>query len=98
MQEVVSEHIAATHLAMHLERLDEAVSRYRQQLGRIPQSPSQLVEKGFLLEVPQDPFGGVYVIDPQTGKVSSSTGRMPSKLHRSKLREKQLKGELGRDF
>jgi len=98
MREVVNEHIASARLAMHLEQLNQAVSSYRDRRGEIPRSVSQLLEEGFLLEAPQDPFGGVYVIDPETGKVSSSTGKEPSKLHRSKLRERQMRGELGRDF
>ena len=98
MREVVSGHIAMAHLAMHLEQLNQAVASYREQFGEVPQSPSELVEKGFLSQLPQEPFGGVYVIDRGTGAVSSSTGKKPSRLHRSKLRDKQLQEELDLDL
>jgi hypothetical protein len=98
MLEVVDEHIAKTKLSIHLQRLNDAVSTYRTQFGVMPLSTPQLVAKGLLNEVPPDPFGGVYIIDPETGTVSSSTGTAPSKLYRSTLYEKQRKGELGQDF
>jgi hypothetical protein len=98
IRQVVGEHIAMARLAVDLQQLNQAVSHYRERFGETPQSPSELVEKGVLAAVPQDPFGGVYTIDPETGAVSSSTGKEPSKLHRSKLYEKQLKGELGQDI
>jgi hypothetical protein len=98
MREVVGEHISMARLAAHLQQLNQAVSSYRTRFGEVPQSTSQLVERGLLADVPRDPFGGVYVIDPESGTVSSSTGKEPSKLHRSKLYEKRLKGDLGRDF
>ena len=98
MLEVVDEHIAKTKLSIHLQQLNDAVSTYYQRFAVIPWSTSQLVDTGLLHEIPQDPFGGEYVIDPQSGEVSSSTGTEPSKLYRSKLHEKQLRGELGQDF
>lgn len=98
MLEVVDEHIAKTRLSIHLRQLNAAASKYHERFGIWPWSTSQLLETGLLSEVPQEPFGGVYVIDPHSGQVSSSTGTEPSKLHRSKLREQQMKGELPREF
>jgi hypothetical protein len=47
--------------------------------------------------VPADPFGGEYVLDPQSGAARSTSGRTPSKLHTSKIRERALQGHPVRD-
>jgi hypothetical protein len=57
-----------------------------------------LVDAGLLPAVPADPFGGTYVVDQLSGAVRSSSGREPSRLHRSKMREKAVHGEPVRDI
>jgi hypothetical protein len=98
MREVVREHIAMAQLARDLQQLDAAVASYQSRFGGIPTNLSALVDAQLIGEVPEDPFGGVYLIDPETGAVRSSTGRKPSRLHLSKLRKKRLRGESVRDF
>jgi tetratricopeptide (TPR) repeat protein len=98
MRQVISENMREAKLASHLEQLDRAIAVYRQRNGSTPAALASLVESGLITHVPDDPFGGVYVIDAQTGKASSSTGHRPSALHQSKLREKRMRGESLRDF
>jgi tetratricopeptide (TPR) repeat protein len=98
MREIVRRHMLEARLADDLERLADAVEAYRARHGRIPPSIDSLVEAQLLLEIPVEPFGGRYVIDPQTGAVSSSSGEAPSRLHESPLRAKFLRGESMRDL
>jgi hypothetical protein len=97
LRDVVRENLQEARVADDLQRLNAAVDTYRTDTGRTPLTVEALVDAGLLSAVPADPFGGAYVIDQLTGTVRSSTGREPSRLHQSKLREKALRGELLRD-
>jgi hypothetical protein len=98
MRQVISENIREAKLTSHLEQLDKAISVYRQRFGSPPATLQALAEAGLITHVPEDPFGGIYEIDPASGKARSSTGHRPSALHQSKLREKRLRGESLRDL
>jgi tetratricopeptide (TPR) repeat protein len=93
VRDVVRQQMKEARLAVRLEHIGDAVERYRKRTGRIPASAETLVEAGLLTEVPEDPFGGSWKIDPETGKVRSSTGQEPSRLHQSRAREQVLRGE-----
>lgn len=94
---VVAEHMREARLAADLDHLQTAVETYRQRSGALPRSLPALVEAGLLPAVPRDPFGGVYELDPATGAVRSSSGRVPSALHDSRTRERALRGESVRE-
>ncbi|MEK7202177.1 MAG: hypothetical protein AAB669_01440 [Patescibacteria group bacterium] len=60
---------------LHLEMtffLEDAVAKYRQQFGRYPASPQDLVTKKIIKEVPVSPLGVGFAIDTQTGAVSEA--------------------------
>ena len=95
---VVREHMREAQLAADLERLQTAVNTYRQRTGTLPPSLPALVEAGLLPAVPRDPFDTVYELDPGTGAVRSASGRVPSALHDSRVREHALRGEPVRDL
>ena len=61
-----------------LDRLEKAVSRFQAQYAERPARLEELLEKGVLQELPTEPFGGLYLYDPETGVVRSSEvqGRM----------------------
>ncbi len=56
-----------------LRMLEKAVAHYRQQRGAFPSHLSDVVAAGYLARIPEEPFGGVYVLDRRTGTVSSSS-------------------------
>jgi len=93
MRAVVDQHMREAQLAMDLDRLTVAVAAYRERFGYPPSSLSNVVDVQLLDRVPNDPFGGVYLIDPESGSVTSSTGHTPSRLHQSKVRERVLRGK-----
>jgi hypothetical protein len=69
-------------IARDLLTMDQALTRYRQTRGRTPQTLVDLVKEGYLVEVPEEPFGGEYRMDPETGEIISSTHRERLRLHR----------------
>jgi tetratricopeptide (TPR) repeat protein len=95
---VVGEQLREAQLAAELQRIDDAAAVYRARTGGAPPTVAALVEAGLLPTRPADPFGGHFEIDPVTGAARSSTGRTPSQLHHSKIREKALAGESVRDM
>lgn len=97
VREVLRNQMREARLSADLERIGTAVAAYRDRFGEFPHSLSALVGTNLLNEIPPDPFGGVYRLDPTTGAVSSSTAHQPSRLYRSKKGEAALRGELPRD-
>ncbi len=56
-----------------LRRLEHAIQRYHQAQRKYPKALSDLVSSGILPAIPDEPFGGAYTFDAQTGEVSSSS-------------------------
>jgi len=98
LRQLVRENMEEARLAADLQRLNTAVEAYQANTGHLPLTVEALVDAGLLPVVPADPFGGTYVIDQLSGAVRSSSGREPSRLHRSKMREKAVRGEPVRDM
>lgn len=94
---IVGEQMRDARLAADLNLLQAGVDAYRQRFGIPPASLQALVGAGLVAGIPTDPFEGVYEIDAD-GRVRSSTGREPSKLHTSAYRDRALRGESLRDL
>ena len=56
-----------------LRIIEDAVEAYWMQHRTLPATLTDLVATGNLLSLPQEPFGGDYRLDPDTGSISSST-------------------------
>ncbi|MBI3356795.1 MAG: hypothetical protein HY038_08510 [Nitrospirae bacterium] len=56
-----------------LRFLEKAVEIYLTQHRAFPKALTDLVETGTIPVLPEEPFGGHYRLDPETGTVSSST-------------------------
>ena len=69
-------------IARDLLTMDQALTRYRQTRGRNPQTLVDLVKEGYVVAVPEEPFGGEYRMDSETGEIISSTHRERLRLHR----------------
>ncbi|HET9597333.1 MAG TPA: tetratricopeptide repeat protein [Anaeromyxobacteraceae bacterium] len=67
----IDEQIRRALLERDAALLDDAVARYRQRHGYPPLVLPALVADGLVDAIPEDPFGGVYVIGPD-GRVRSS--------------------------
>lgn len=62
-----------------LSNLDKAIARYQQAQKQLPRTLTDLVMAGYLASVPDEPFGGEYRLNSETGEVTSSTH--PERLH-----------------
>ncbi len=98
VRQVIEDQARQVRLAADLKRLDEAITAFQARRGAPPAQVRELVEAGVLEAVPEEPFGGRYEIDPASGRARSSTGRVPSALHQSKIRERAQRGESVRDL
>jgi hypothetical protein len=56
-----------------IRHLEHAVIQYRERKSAYPRRLQELVDMGDLGKVPEEPFGGEYVLDTTTGTITSST-------------------------
>jgi len=73
MREVLANRMKDVIIERDLRRLERAVEAYRTHHQTLPATLADLVAAGALPDLPQEPFGGDYRVDPKTGSVSSST-------------------------
>lgn len=73
MKEVVQE--------KDLHFLEESTRRYQGRYGRVPSKLEDLMLHGVIQQLPVDPLGGQYQIDPLTGAVSASSKRDRLRIH-----------------
>lgn len=78
----IEERMAEVVVDRDLRAIDAATARFRATHGRQPETVDQLVREGFLEVRPEEPFGGRYRIDPETGVASSSSGRGRLRIYR----------------
>lgn len=52
--------------------LEKAVSTYQEKYGRVPVSFQQMIEKGIMIAVPPDPYGGNFSVSPE-GEISCTS-------------------------
>lgn len=73
MREVLAQRAKEITVERDIRLLESAAQRYRDKQRHYPNTLSELVINGYLARLPQEPFGGVYELDPKTGKARSST-------------------------
>jgi tetratricopeptide (TPR) repeat protein len=73
MREILAYRMKEVIIERDLRILERAVEAYRTQHQVSPKTLTDLVAAGALPNLPQEPFGGDYRLDPKTGSVSSST-------------------------
>jgi hypothetical protein len=92
LRNVLRDNMVEVRLAAALQRVEAAADAYRHHTGRRPATVDEIVQAGLLPALPIDPSGGTLVIDQATGAVRTTSGRTPSRLHHSRMREKVLRG------
>lgn len=93
MRGAIRERIRDLALTRDFDGLEAAVRTFESRFARPPADLGELVSVGIIPSIPDEPFGGHYGLDPETGKVSSSTGHAPRRLRRSKLHEQFVSGK-----
>ena len=66
----------------HIQVLQRAIDEYIKVHGALPVDVAALVQKGFIADLPQEPFGGEYRIEKKTGAVTSTTHPERMRLYR----------------
>jgi len=73
LREVLANRMKEVIIERDLRLLGSAVEAYRMQHQALPETLANLVAEGAIPNLPEEPFGGDYRLDPKTGSVSSST-------------------------
>jgi hypothetical protein len=68
-----------------LRLLEQAIGLYQRKYRAYPKVLTKLVSAGYLPQIPEEPFGGFYLMDSQTGQVTSSTHPTRLKVFRRDL-------------
>jgi tetratricopeptide (TPR) repeat protein len=72
IKESLEQHIKEVIIERDIRSLEPVVARFYASEHRYPAQLSELVTKGYLPGVPPEPFGGSYLIEEETGRISSS--------------------------
>lgn len=92
IKESLEYHIKEVIIERDIRALDPVVHRFYEREHRYPKDMSELVAKGYLTGIPQEPFGGVYLIDGDTGRITSSAHPHRLKMHVAPGSEAQKRG------
>ncbi len=68
-----------------LRMLEQAIGHYQKKYHAYPKTLTELVSAGYLPRIPEEPFGGSYELNSQTGQVTSSTHPTRLKVFRRDL-------------
>jgi len=93
MRQVVQVRLGELKIARDVDALTAAVQEYRRQRAKTPPSLTALVRAGIIKELPDEPFGGHYFVDPTTGEVRTTSGHRPLRLRESKAHKEYQKGK-----
>jgi hypothetical protein len=73
MREVIAKRAKEVMIERDIRAIESAVQQYRNVRGQYPSTLYELMFSGQIAQLPQEPFGGSYILDSKTGKVTSST-------------------------
>jgi tetratricopeptide (TPR) repeat protein len=92
MRSMLSVRLLELQLGRDLDALDEAVQRFKETRGALPTTLEEMLNAGVVARLPREPFGGSYVLDPETGKVKTTSGHAALRLYESNARKEYQKG------
>ena len=73
VKKIASNHLYQVRAEMDINALKEAVAKFKEKYGRLPEELSRLVGAGLLASLPKDLDGQDYVYDPVTGDIKPPT-------------------------
>lgn len=73
IKKVASNHLYNIKATMDIEKLQDAIAKYKEKYGRFPADLSRLVSAGFLDSIPKDMDDKEYLYDSQKGEVKTAT-------------------------
>lgn len=90
-RDVIRQRIRELALSHDIDALEAAAKAFTATAHRPPTTLDELVSAGILTGIPEEPFGGRYILDSTSLRVTSTSGRTPWRLGSSQLREAFLK-------
>jgi hypothetical protein len=72
-REVLEKRAQEIMIERDIQLLESAVQLYSTKQGHLPDRLYDLVSSGYLTQIPHEPFGGSYELNPKTGEVTSSS-------------------------
>lgn len=73
VKKIASNHLYQVKAAMDIQKIQEALEKYKERYGRNPMDLSQLVKAGLLDSLPKDLDEKDYLYDTQTGELKAPT-------------------------
>lgn len=73
IKKIASNHIYNITTTIDIQKINEALEKFKESYGRNPMELSQLVKAGFLDSLPKDLDGKEYIYDSRTGEVKTPT-------------------------
>ena len=73
MREMLESRAKEVIIERDIRAIESAMKQFRSVYKKLPARLQELVKTGYLAHMPQEPFGGIYQLDPETGTVTSST-------------------------
>ena len=73
IEKIASNHIYNITTTIDIQKINEAIEKFKESYGRNPMELSQLVRAGFLDSLPKDLDGKEYIYDSRTGEVKTPT-------------------------
>ncbi len=89
LREKIEERMRRVIVERDLVSLEEAVQMFKEELGRFPATLEELVSKGFITAIPEEPYGGHYYLDSETKRVNSSKVMSRLELFTPKTKQRQ---------
>lgn len=98
LREVVRQNLRDAQLRVGIDRATGALQTFRERHGYQPLVIEELVAEGLLDPALAHAQGDVLVIDHVTGTVRTASGRRPTRLHQSPMRQRLGRGESVRTW
>ena len=73
IKKIASNHLYNITATIDIQKINEAIEKFKESYGRNPMELSQLVRAGFLDSLPKDLDGKKYIYDSRTGEVKTPT-------------------------
>ncbi len=83
IKESLENHIKEVIIERDIQSLETVVAQFHQREHRYPKQVGELHAKRYLTALPQEPFGGSYLIEEDTGRITSSTHPIRLKMHKA---------------
>ncbi len=92
IRESLEYHIKEVMIERDIRQLEAAAARFYDEQHRYPARLGELVTRGYVATLPEEPFGGTYLLEPDTGRISSSAHPQRLKMYAAPGSEARKRG------